>query len=82
MEPQADVEELDGEEPIPIFNEFARVVVRKVFTHNGERLEVFAPHYEALIRLDPLQLEALARRDVHLLEKLLSESANEVVEEK
>lgn len=64
-------EVLSGETEYVVSNEFARVVVRKVFTHNGERLEIRAPYFDALVRLDPLHLECLARGDVELLLKLL-----------
>lgn len=70
--PDPDEGPLAGETEYPIFNEFARVIVRKVYTRNGERLEIRAPHFEAVARLDPLQLESLARRDTELLIQLLA----------
>jgi hypothetical protein len=64
------VEELAGDALVSISNEFARVVVRKVYTRNGERLEITAPFFHAIVRLDPLQLETLARQDHALFERL------------
>jgi hypothetical protein len=54
---------LRREEAIEIANEFAYVHVRKVHTRNGERLEIESPRRESLIRLDPLELEAIACQD-------------------
>lgn len=65
------MESFRGESEYPIANEFARVTVRKVYTRNGERLEIHAPFYKALIHLDPLQLEALARNDWELSSALI-----------
>lgn len=49
-----------GEEPgILIANEFAAVVVRKVSTRNGERLEIRSVSKGSSIRLDAIALEAL-----------------------
>lgn len=66
-------EKLAGDAPVSISNEFARVVVRKVYTRNGERLEITAPFFHAIVRLDPLQLETLARQDHALFERLSAE---------
>ena len=40
-------------------NEFAEVLVRKVHTRNGVRLEIVAPKLERRILLDPVELESL-----------------------
>jgi hypothetical protein len=40
-------------------NEFAEVLVRKVHTRNGVRLEIVAPKLERHILLDPVELESL-----------------------
>lgn len=42
-----------------IANEFAAVVVRKVATRNGERLEIRSLGKDTVIRLDAMALEAL-----------------------
>ncbi len=52
-------EPLDNEEPIELANEYAAVVVRKVRTRNGVRLEIAAPRLDRVIRLCPLELESL-----------------------
>jgi hypothetical protein len=44
---------------VQIGNEFSFVRMRKVFTRNGERLEIEAPRLGTSIRLDPMQLESL-----------------------
>jgi hypothetical protein len=54
---------LRRDEAIEIANEFAYVHVRKVHTRNGERLEIESPRRNSLIRLDPLELEAIACKD-------------------
>jgi hypothetical protein len=54
---------LEREEAVEIANEFAQVLVRRVRTPNGVRLEIEAPRRGRLIRLDPVELEALACRD-------------------
>lgn len=48
-----------GESEIMIANEFAAVVVRKVATRNGERLEIRSLGKETAVRLDAIALEAL-----------------------
>jgi len=50
-------------EPIVISNEFATVVVRKVRTRNGERLEIRSAGADRSIRLDAIALEALTWSD-------------------
>ena len=46
-------------ESIVISNEFAAVVVRKVATRNGERLEIRSISHDQAIQLDAIALEAL-----------------------
>ncbi|MGH8963000.1 MAG: dihydrodiol dehydrogenase [Jatrophihabitantaceae bacterium] len=46
-------------EALVVSNEFAAVVVRKVSTRNGERLEIRSLGQDRAIRLDALALEAL-----------------------
>ena len=62
-ERDTDDRDLRREEAIQIANEFAYVFVRKVHTRNGERLEIESPRRDRLIRLDPLELEAIACQD-------------------
>jgi len=46
-------------ETVVVANEFAAVVVRKISTRNGERLEIRSLGQDRAIRLDALALEAL-----------------------
>ena len=46
-------------EVLRLANEFAEVLVRKVRTRNGLRLEICSPKLGFAVRLCPLQLEAL-----------------------
>jgi hypothetical protein len=54
-----------------ISNEFASVTVRKVFTRNGERLEIESKGLDLRIRLDALQLESLTWQRADLFSALL-----------
>jgi len=47
------------DESIKIANEFTVVTVRKVYTRNGERLEIECKKTGRIIQLDAMQLEAL-----------------------
>jgi len=49
----------EAEDGLVIANEFAAVVVRKVATRNGERLEIRSLGKDTVIRLDAMALEAL-----------------------
>ncbi|MFQ6330067.1 hypothetical protein ACLMAL_28560 [Nocardia sp. CWNU-33] len=49
-----------GGSELSISNEFAHVIVRKVHTRNGERLEIESPHFGTSVRLDALQLEGIS----------------------
>jgi hypothetical protein len=46
-------------EYVEVSNEFATVLVRKVMTRNGARLEITSPKLGYHVYLDPLQLESL-----------------------
>ena len=48
---------------IVVTNEFATVVVRKILTRNGERLEIASPTSGRAVRLDALVLESLTWGD-------------------
>ncbi len=43
-----------------IANEFTSVTVEKVYTRNGERLEIVSARLGYRIQLDPLELESLS----------------------
>lgn len=45
--------------PIQVSNEFADIRVRKVYTRNGERLEIHAHRRGYRILLDAVELESL-----------------------
>lgn len=66
--------ELNNEESaVVIANEFAEVVVRRVFTHNGVRLEISSQRLGWSIRLDALQLESLTWQTREAFSKFLEE---------
>jgi hypothetical protein len=48
---------------IIVGNEFTQVVIKKVYTRNGERLEINSPKLNSTIHLDPLALESLTWQD-------------------
>ncbi|WP_214366078.1 hypothetical protein [Pseudonocardia sp. H11422] len=50
-------------EPFGIANEFTGVQVRKVWTKQGERLELTVPRSGYRILLDAMQLEIVAAQD-------------------
>lgn len=50
------------DERFSIANEFTGAWVRKVWTRNGERLEVSIPKTGNVIYLDAMQLEIIARQ--------------------
>lgn len=62
---------------IRITNEFAEVTVRRVRTGKGERLEVRDRESGEAIRLDALELEALARSDGAAFDALFGSPADE-----
>lgn len=43
-----------------IANEFTAVTVEKVYTRNGERLEIASPRLGYRIQLDPMELESIS----------------------
>lgn len=60
-------------ETFEIGNEFARVRVTKVWTHNGERLEIEATRLSYTTRLDAIQLESLTWQTPETLSRLLED---------
>lgn len=68
-EPSDDI--VGADEPVQIANEFALVRVRKVYTRNGERLEIEAPKLGLRIRLDALELESLTWQTTDTFSKFL-----------
>jgi len=55
-----------------VANEYAYVRMRKVFTRNGERLQIAAPLSGAVIRLDAVLLEMLAGQTPESISRLLA----------
>ena len=66
-----DARDLPGSEPLELANEYASVLVRKVHTRQGVRLEIVSPRLGRGIRLDPVELEALTWQSHDLFSKLL-----------
>jgi hypothetical protein len=64
-------EPIKADEPVEIGNEFAFVRVRKIWTRNGERLEIKAPKLGFQIWLDPLELESLTWQTSDTFSKFL-----------
>jgi hypothetical protein len=62
----------EDEHPLGLANEFAEVVVRKVRTRNGVRLEIAAPRLERRVLLCPLELEALTWQTSETFSRLLA----------
>lgn len=58
--------------PIVIANEFADVVVRKVSTRNGMRLELWSPRRGTNVRFDAVALDVLSYQEPEFITKLLS----------
>lgn len=58
--------------PIVIANEFADVVVRKVDTRNGVRLELWSPRRGTCVRYDAVALDVLSYQEPEFITKLLT----------
>ncbi|GAB3580856.1 hypothetical protein GCM10027445_51810 [Amycolatopsis endophytica] len=72
--PIGDVVELDaepGDGPIVIANEFVDVVVRKVQTRNGMRLDIWSPRRGSRVLLDAVALDCLSFQEPELISALL-----------
>jgi len=61
----------EPDDAIELGNEFAQVVVRRVRTRNGERLEIRSPRLGRAIRLCPLALESLTWQDERTFSRFL-----------
>lgn len=57
--------------PIIVANEFADVVVRRVHTRNGVRLEVFSPRRGTRVHLDAVELDCLSYQEPEIFTELL-----------
>lgn len=60
-------------DPIMVANEFAEVLVRRVHTRNGVRLEIASPRMGTWIRLDALELESLTWQHPEVFSEFLEE---------
>jgi hypothetical protein len=58
--------------PIVIANEFADVVVRKVETRNGMRLDIWSPRRGSRVLLDAVALDCLTFQEPELITQLLA----------
>ncbi len=56
---------------IEVINEFAAVIVRKVLTRNGVRLEISSPRLGHSIKLDALALEGLTWQPMETFTRFL-----------
>ncbi|MEV7005072.1 hypothetical protein [Streptosporangium sp. NPDC051022] len=59
-------------ESFGIGNEFTGVQVRKVWTRQGERLELYVPKHGYRILLDAMQLEIVAAQDPEKFSELFA----------
>ncbi len=59
-------------DPILIANEFADVVVRKVETRNGMRLDIWSPRRGSRVQLDAVALDCLSFQEPELITQLLA----------
>ena len=64
----------DGGEsgPIVIANEFADVVVRKIETRNGMRLDIWSPRRGTRVLLDAVALDCLSFQEPDLITEMLA----------
>lgn len=65
---------VDAREEFGVGNEFTGVRVRKVWTRQGERLELYVPKRGYHILLDAMQLEIVAAQDPERFSELFAVS--------
>jgi hypothetical protein len=58
--------------PIVIANEFADVVIRKVETRNGMRLDIWSPRRGSRVLLDAVALDCLSYQEPELISQLIA----------
>ena len=56
---------------VDIYTEFADVVVRKMATRNGVRLELWSPRRGTCVRLDAVALDVLSYQEPEFITDLL-----------
>lgn len=65
---------MDGNDGyLALGNEFAEVLVRKVHTRNGVRLEIVAPKLGRRVQLDPIELESLTWQTPETFSRFLTQ---------
>lgn len=69
----SDTARATSDQTIDVVNEFATVKVRKVWTRNGERLEIASPRLGYAIHLDALALESLTWQTMQTFTNFLEE---------
>lgn len=60
-----------GDGPIVIANEFNDVVIRRVRTRNGMRLEIFSPRRGTRVHLDAVALDCLSYQEPEIFTEML-----------
>ncbi|GAA3731102.1 hypothetical protein HDA32_005630 [Spinactinospora alkalitolerans] len=60
------------EGPIVVANEFVDVVVRRVETRNGVRLEIWSPRRNTCVRFDAVALDCLSYQEPEFITSLLA----------
>jgi hypothetical protein len=55
-----------------IANEFADVVIRKVETRNGMRLDIWSPRRGSRVQLDAVALDCLSYQEPELISQLIA----------
>lgn len=73
--------EYSADPPIRISNEFANINIRKVYTRNGERLEIDAPRRGYRVLLDAVELESLTWQTPETFSGFLRASIGRDIEE-
>ena len=63
---------LDETDALVIANEFVDVVVRRVLTRNGVRLEIFSPRRGTRVRLDAVALDCISYQPPETFTEMLS----------
>lgn len=65
------MDNIDNHAVLQIGNEFTVVHVRKVYTRNGERLEIESKKEGTKIHLDPMQLEGITTETPEYFSKMV-----------
>ncbi|MFG2884600.1 dihydrodiol dehydrogenase [Streptomyces sp. NPDC048297] len=61
-----------GDGPIVIANEFADVIIRKVQTRNGVRLDIWSPRRGSRVLLDAVALDCLSFQEPDFITDMLA----------